>query len=134
MVAKTPRTTRRAITSLARMPSFSARSFTEIPSVMVIFRVIGAGSLLMVIRAGGVYPFIGPSFTPRGTYLCPGRRDGAPGRAPGRTGPGGAIPAPGPTPSGRDPAGATRVGCIGRRSPGRSGGRGAPGAGGRAVR
>ena len=34
------------------------------------------------------------------------------------------MPAPGPTPSGRDPAGATRVGCIGRRSPGRSGGRG----------
>ena len=41
--------------------------------------------------------------------------------------------APGPTPSGRDPAGATRVGCIGRRSPGRSGGRD-PGAAGRGVR
>jgi hypothetical protein len=41
--------------------------------------------------------------------------------------------APGPTPNGRAPAGATRVGCIGRRSPGRNGGR-APGAIGRAVR
>ncbi len=37
MVANTPRTTRRAIKSLARMPSFSARSFTEIPSVIVMF-------------------------------------------------------------------------------------------------
>ena len=54
MVANTPRTTSRAITSLARMPSFSARSFTEIPSVIVILRVIGAGSLLMVMRGGGV--------------------------------------------------------------------------------
>jgi hypothetical protein len=44
------------------------------------------------------------------------------------------MPAPGPTPSGREPAGATRVGCIGLRSPGRSGGRGAPGTGGREVR
>jgi hypothetical protein len=71
---------------------------------------------------------------PRGTYLCPGLREGPPGRAPGRLGPGGApIGAPGPTPSGRAPAGATRVGCIGLRSPGRSGGR-VPGAAGRAVR
>ncbi len=44
------------------------------------------------------------------------------------------MPAPGPTPSGRAPAGATLVGCMGRRSPGRSGGRGAPGAAGRGVR
>jgi hypothetical protein len=36
------------------MPSFSARSFTEIPSVIVILRVIGAGSLLIVMRGGGV--------------------------------------------------------------------------------
>src|SRR5450755_256907 len=77
---------------------------------------------------------MGPSFTPRGTYLCPGRRDGPPGRLPGRVSPGGGIPAPGPTPNGRDPAGATRVGCIGRRSPGRNGGRADPGAWGRAVR
>ena len=54
MVANTPRTTSRAMTSLARMPNFSARSFTEIPSVIVMLRVIGAGSLLMVIRGGGV--------------------------------------------------------------------------------
>ena len=39
--------------------------------------------------------------------------------------------APGPTPSGREPVGDCRVGCMGRRSPGRSGGRlvGAPGRG-----
>ena len=59
MVANTPRTTRRAITSLARMPSFSARSFTEIPSVIVMLRVIGAGSLLMVMRGGGCSPSSG---------------------------------------------------------------------------
>ena len=34
--------------------------------------------------------------------------------------------APGPTPRGRAPVGDCRVGCIGRRSPGRNGGRGAP--------
>jgi hypothetical protein len=39
--------------------------------------------------------------------------------------------APGPTPSGRAPVGDWRVGCIGRRSPGRSGGRGPPGTDGR---
>ncbi len=44
----------RAKDVIARMPSFSARSFTEIPSVIVMLRVIGAGSLLMVIRGGGV--------------------------------------------------------------------------------
>jgi hypothetical protein len=70
---------------------------------------------------------------PRGTYRCPGRRAGPPGLLPGRVGPGGAIGAPGPTPSGRVPAGETRVGCIGRRSPGRKGGR-IPGAAGRGVR
>ena len=39
--------------------------------------------------------------------------------------------APGPTPSGLDPVGDCRVGCMGRRSPGRRGGRlvGAPGRG-----
>jgi hypothetical protein len=36
------------------MPSFSARSFTEIPSVMVMFRVMGSGSLEIVTRGGGV--------------------------------------------------------------------------------
>ena len=36
---------------------------------------------------------------------------------------GGAAGAPGPTPRGRAPVGELRVGCIGRRSPGRSGGR-----------
>ena len=45
---------RRAIRSLARRPSFSARSFTEIPSVMVMLRVIGNGSLLIDTRGGGV--------------------------------------------------------------------------------
>ena len=54
MVANTPRTTKRAIRSLARMPSFSARSFTEMPSVMVMLRVMGAGSLLIIMRGGGV--------------------------------------------------------------------------------
>src|SRR5581483_5943224 len=44
MVANTPRPNRRAIRSLARTPSFSARSFTLIPSVIVMFRVIGNGS------------------------------------------------------------------------------------------
>jgi hypothetical protein len=59
---------------------------------------------------------------------------GSPDELPDAMVPAAAIPAPGPTPSGRDPAGATRVGCIGRRSPGRSGGRDCPGASGRAVR
>ena len=40
-------------------------------------------------------------------------------------------PGPGPTPRGREPVGDCRVGCMGRRSPGRSVGRGAPGACGR---
>src|SRR5579864_6337878 len=57
-------------------------------------------------------------------YRWPGLRAGAPGRLPGRTGPGGGKP--GPTPIGRVPAEVWRVGCIGRRSPGRSGPRGAP--------
>jgi len=38
----------------ARMPSFSARSFTEIPSVMVMFLVMGSGSFEIVTRCGGV--------------------------------------------------------------------------------
>jgi hypothetical protein len=42
------------MTSFARIPSFSARSFTEIPSVIVMFRVMGAGSLLSDMRGGGV--------------------------------------------------------------------------------
>ncbi len=54
-------------------------------------------------------------------YLWPGRREGAPGRLPGRVGPGGGSA--GPTPRGRVPLGDCRVGCIGRRSPGRNGGR-----------
>jgi hypothetical protein len=33
----------------------------------VMFRVIGKGSFETVSRGGGTKPFIGPSFTPRGT-------------------------------------------------------------------
>ncbi len=67
MVAKTPRASSRAIKSLARMPSFSARSFTLMPSVISMARVMGSGSFDAVKRGGGTKPFIGPSFTPRGT-------------------------------------------------------------------
>src|SRR5213082_2399673 len=121
MVANTPRDSRRAIRSFARISSFSARSLTLMPSVIVMLRVIGSGSFESESRGGGTKPFIGPSFTPRGTYRCPGRRDGPPGRLPGRVGPGGGNP--GPTPIGRGPAEPVRVGFIGRRSPGRIGGR-----------
>ena len=65
-VANTPRASSRAIRSLARMPSFSARSFTLMPSEMVMARVIGSGSLDSDSRGGGVKPFIGPSCLPRG--------------------------------------------------------------------
>jgi hypothetical protein len=34
---------------------------------MVIVRVIGRGSFITCCRLGGTKPFIGPSFTPRGT-------------------------------------------------------------------
>src|SRR5438270_182090 len=49
------------------------------PSVMVMVRVIGSGSLESAVNVGGGRkPFIGPSFTPRGaTYRCPGRRAGS---------------------------------------------------------
>ena len=67
MVANTPRASRRAIKSFARILSFSARSFTLMPSVMVMARVIGSGSFDTAMRGGGTKPFIGPSFTPRGT-------------------------------------------------------------------
>ena len=67
MVAKTPFASRRAIKSFARIPSFSAKSLTLIPSVMVMLRVIGNGSFESESRGGGTKPFIGPSFTPRGT-------------------------------------------------------------------
>jgi len=53
MVAKTPRESRRAIKSLARISSFSARSFTLMPSVMVMFRVMGCGSFESDNRGGG---------------------------------------------------------------------------------
>src|SRR5438105_9909612 len=134
MVANTPRASNRAIRSLARTSSFSASSFTLMPSVMVMVRVIGSGSLESAVNVGGGRkPFIGPSFTPRGaTYRCPGRRAGPPGL---RSPIGGAIPGPipGRAPAGRVPVGDVRVGCMGRRSPGRNGGRapGAPAAAGR---
>ncbi len=53
-VAKTPRPSRRAIKSFARMSSFSARSLTLMPSVIVILRVIGSGSFDTTMRGGGV--------------------------------------------------------------------------------
>src|SRR6184192_784317 len=122
MVANTPRDTSRAITSLARTPNFSARSFTLVPSVTVISRVIGNGSFETLMRGGGTKPFIGPSFTPRGTERWPGRRPGPPGLPGGRPGAGAAPP--GPTPNGRGPKpgrdhahipGRGLVGCIGLR-------------------
>ena len=53
MVANTPRASKRAIKSFARISSFSARSFTLIPSVMVMFRVMGCGSFESESRGGG---------------------------------------------------------------------------------
>jgi hypothetical protein len=53
MVAKTPRASRREMRSFARMPSFSARSFTLMPSVIVMLRVIGSGSFDSDQRGGG---------------------------------------------------------------------------------
>jgi len=43
-VTKTPRMSREAIRSLPRTSSFSARSFTEMPSVTEMVLVIGKGS------------------------------------------------------------------------------------------
>ena len=64
-VTNTPRMSSAAIRSLARISSFSARSFTLMPSVTVISRVIGCGSSLNCAappkRGGGTKPFIGPS-------------------------------------------------------------------------
>ena len=54
MVANTPRVSRRAIRSLARSPSNSAKSFTLIPSVIVMLRVMGWGSFESDSRGGGV--------------------------------------------------------------------------------
>ncbi len=54
MVAKTPRASRREMRSLARTSSFSAKSFTLMPSVMVMLRVMGWGSFETTIRGGGV--------------------------------------------------------------------------------
>ncbi len=53
-VAKTPRPSRREITSFTRISSFSARSFTLMPSVIVMLRVIGIGSFDTTMRGGGV--------------------------------------------------------------------------------
>ena len=53
-VAKTPRPNRREIKSFARISSFSAKSFTLMPSVMVMLRVIGSGSFDTTMRGGGV--------------------------------------------------------------------------------
>jgi len=67
MVANTPRASKRAIKSLARIPSFSAKSLTLMPSVIVMLREIGCGSFESDSRGGGTKPFIGPSLIPRGT-------------------------------------------------------------------
>jgi hypothetical protein len=63
-VTKTPRISSEAIRSLPRTPSFSARSFTLMPSVTVMVRVMGTGSWGICAppkRGGGAKPFIGPS-------------------------------------------------------------------------
>ena len=52
-------------------------------------RVIGNGSLESESRGGGTKPFIGPSFTPRGIYRCPGRIGRPAGRCPVGGGPSG---------------------------------------------
>ena len=54
IVANTPFDSNREIRSLARISSFSARSFTLIPSVIVMLRVIGRGSFDTTMRGGGV--------------------------------------------------------------------------------
>ena len=67
MVANTPFASSRAIKSFARISSFSAKSLTLMPSAIVMLRVMGNGSFDKESRGGGTKPFIGPSFTPRGT-------------------------------------------------------------------
>ena len=54
IVANTPCDSSREIRSLARISSFSARSFTLMPSVIVMLRVIGSGSFDTTMRGGGV--------------------------------------------------------------------------------
>jgi hypothetical protein len=53
MLANTPRASSREIRSFARTSSFSARSFTLMPSVIVMLRVIGIGSFDTTMRGGG---------------------------------------------------------------------------------
>src|SRR6201999_2444053 len=134
-----------------------ARSFTLMPSVTVIVRVIGngsAGTTAPPKRDGGAKPFIGPSLvfgycwrprprggppgrwgrgaSPPGGRSPPPAPGGPPGRGPkpGRpAGPPGRCPKPGRPPGA--PLGAERVGCIGRRPAGKPGApAGAPGRGG----
>ena len=122
MVANTPRASKRAIKSLARIPSFSARSLT-----LTAFRDRDAArDRLRLVRerqprrrrvalhraflhATRNIALSGPArwAHPDGCRASRARR----------------RQAPGPTPSGRVPVGDCRVGCIGRRSPGRNGGR-----------
>src|SRR3984893_3238147 len=78
-VTNTPRIKSDAMRSLPRTPSFSARSFTLMPSVTVMVRVIGTGSWGTCAppkRGGGAKPFIGPSLV-FGYCLRPRRCCGA---------------------------------------------------------
>ena len=111
-VTNTPRMSRMAIRSLARISSFSARSLTLMPSVTVISRVMGSGSWVKLAAPpklrGGTKPFIGPSLVLG--YCCRPRPLGADGPRCGRgASPGGGVepgapkppPGRGPNPPGR---------------------------------
>ena len=111
MVAKIPLSRSRLITSFARASSFSESSLIAIPSLMVIFRVIGTSS--GTTGRGGAIEGAGPR-----------RIIGGAGRPiAGRTG-GGPPAATAPPAAGR-----AEVGCMGRGSPGRREGTGRAGAG-----
>ena len=59
IVAKTPRSNNLAIKSFARISSFSAKSLTLMPSLIVIVRVMGIGSFESDGRGGGCSPSSG---------------------------------------------------------------------------
>ncbi len=103
MVAKIPLSRSRLITSLARVSSFSESSLIAIPSLMVIFRVIG--NLFRNHRPGRRHGGAGPRRIMGGLWPAIRRasRGGGPpvATAPGRS------------------ADAAEVGCMGRGSPGR---------------
>ncbi len=111
-VANTPRASRRAIRSLARISNFSARSFTLMPSGIVMLRVMGNGSLDSD-RARRRSKALHRAFLHSSRHIALS----GPGRAAHRTAcwrrgqPRLPAPAPAPNPGGRIPGAPGRVGC-----------------------